>query len=334
MQTIRKSVATFAMLALAGGAMAQSYPEREISGVIQWSAGGATDVVSRAITPHVEEIIGKKIVMQNKPGGVGAIATNFVYQQSADGYTLLYGAENPQLHAVMGIANLDYSKFYPINILGRGKVVVIANNDKPWKSFRELLDDIEANPGKIKMGTAGPGSVPHTVSAMITAVAKLPVTAVPFDGDGPGLTALQGGHIDFMASSLGSAAEHIKAGRMRVLAVLSDTAMTDSALGNIPPITDALPGVAKYLPWGPFYGVFAKRDIPEEAKAKLSAAFRKAAQSPQFIELMNGRHNEIVNLSGEEADAFLKKWQSVTAWILQGAGLAKHSPAEFGIPKP
>ena len=333
MNLIKKFAASSAIgtaaLVTVGGVCAQGYPERDLSGVIQWGAGGATDVVSRAIAPHAEEALGKKIVMQNKPGGVGAIATNFVNQQQADGYTLLFGAENPQLHPVLGISELDYSKFTAVNIIARGVVLVVANNDKPWKSMKDLINDVQANPGKIKMGSTGAGGLPFTVSSMIKTVTKLPVTAVPFEGDGPGVTALQGGHIDFMIVGAGAATEHIKAGRLKAIAVL-DTKARD----GIAPITDALPDIAKYLPWGPFYGVFVKKGTPEAATTKLVAAFKTAADNPQFKELMASRGNIMMNVSGAEAEAFLKKWQSVTAWTYQEVGAAKKNPADLGIAKP
>lgn len=329
MNSFRRGM-VLASLALAGGfAGAQVFPERELSGVIMWGAGGATDVVARAVAPMAEEALGKKIVLQNRSGGSGAISTNFVNQQPSDGYTLLLGAENPQLHGVLGIGDLDYSKFYPVNILGRGIVVIVANKDKPWKSFKDLLADIQANPGKVKMGSTGPGGLPHSVGSMIGTVTKMPVTAVPFDGEGPGLTALQGGHVDFMPVGLGAASEHIKAGRVKAIAVLSS-----QPYEGIPPLTGDLPAIAKYLPWGPFYGVFVKRDVPDAVKARLTAAFRTAASNPKFVDLMVGRGNAVMNISGAEADAFLKKWQSVTAWTLQEAGVAKRSPADLGIARP
>lgn len=326
---VRRGLAAALLAACVLPASAQGFPERELAGVVMWGAGGATDVVARAVTPYAEEALGRKVVLQNKPGGAGAISTNFVNQQAGDGHTLLFGAENPQLHGVMGLGELDYSKFYPVNILGRGIVVIVANKDKPWASVKDLVAAAQASPGKVKMGSTGPGGLPHTVGAMIGSVSKLPVTAVPFDGEGPGLTALQGGHVDFMAVGLGAAAEHIKAGRVKPLAVLRDTAYE-----GIPPITTALPGIAKYLPWGPFYGVFVKRDAPEAAKARLTAAFKTAASHPKFVELMTGRGNVMMNISGAEADAFLKKWQSVTAWTLQESGAARKSPADLGIAKP
>lgn len=326
---VRRSLAAALLAASVLPVSAQSFPDRELSGVIMWGAGGATDVVARAVAPYAEEALGKKIVMTNRAGGGGAISTNFVNQQPSDGYTLLFGAENPQLHGVLALGDLDYSKFHPVNILGRGMVVIVANKDRPWNSFKDLLAAIQANPGKVKMGSTGPGGLPFTVGAMINSVAKMPVNAVPFDGEGPGLTALQGGHVDFMPVGLGAAAEHIKAGRVKPIAVLHD-----APFEGIVPITNDLPAIKKYLPWGPFYGVFVKRDAPDAVKTRLTAAFRTAASNPKFVELMTGRGNIMMNISGAEADAFLKKWQSVTAWTLQDAGAVKKSPAELGIAKP
>ena len=325
------AVSTLAMLTAAAplDAQAQAFPQRDLAGVIMWGAGGATDVVARAVAPHAEAALGRKIVMQNRAGGAGAISTNFVNQQPADGYTLLMGAENPQLHGVMGLGELDYTKFHPINILGRGVGVIVAHKDRPWSSFKELLAHVQANPGKVKMGSTGPGGLPHTIGAMIGTAAKLPVTAVPFDGEGPGLTALQGGHVDFMPVGLSAAAEHIRAGRVKALAVFDG-----KAYAGIPPITQDMPALDKYLPWGPFYGVFVKRDVPDAAKAKLTEAFRTAAANPKFVELMSGRGNVVMNIAGAEADAFLRKWQSVTAWTLHEAGATKKDPASLGIAKP
>jgi tripartite-type tricarboxylate transporter receptor subunit TctC len=132
-----------------------------------------------------------------------------------------------------------------------------------------------------------------------------------------------------MPVGLGAASEHIKAGRVKALAVLSD-----KPHDGIAPLTADLPGISKYLPWGPFYGVFVKRDVNDSAKAKLTASFKTAANNPQFVKLMTDRGNAMMNISGAEADVFLKKWQSVTAWTLQEAGVAKKSPADLGIAKP
>lgn len=324
--------AATALSMVAGSAFAAEFPERELLGVIMWGAGGATDVVARAVTPGVEEALGKKIVLLNKSGGAGAISTAYVNAAPSDGYTLLYGAENPQLHGVLAVSDIDYSKFYPVNVLGRGVAVIVAGTDAPWNSFKELVEDAQKRPGEIKMGSTGPGGLPHVVGSLLNSVTSFQVTSVPFDGEGPGLTALQGGHVDFMPSGVSAAAEHIKAGRVKALAVVNTEELP--TLPGVAPITNDFPDFAKYLPWGPFYGVFVKADTPDDVKAKLVAAFKTGADAASFQELMANRGNVMMNISGTEAEDFLKKWQSITTWVLHDAGATKKSPEELGIPRP
>jgi putative tricarboxylic transport membrane protein len=319
-------------LALSSGLAVADYPEREVLGVVMWGAGGATDTVARAVNPAAEEALGKAIVVLNKSGGAGAISTAFVNAAPADGYTFLYGAENPQLHPVMGVSSLDYSSFYPVNILGRGVAVIAVPSDSKYKTMADLLADIKANPGAVKMGSTGPGGLPSTISALIANAADFEVTAIPFGGEGPGLTAMLGGEVDFMPSGISAAAEQIKAGKMRALAVVNPSSV--DTLPNVPPITDAIPGMDKFLPWGPFYGVFVRKDAPDDVKAVLESAFKKAAESEQFTTLMANRGNVMMNISGSEAEAFLKKWQQVTVWALQDTGAAKVDPASLGIKRP
>ncbi|MFK7751237.1 MAG: tripartite tricarboxylate transporter substrate binding protein [Sedimentitalea sp.] len=326
-------IGAIAAFALAGTtAIAQEFPEREMLGVVMWGAGGATDTVARAINPAAEEALGKPIVVLNKSGGAGAISTAYVNAAPADGYTFLYGAENPQLHPIMGVADLDYSKFTPINILGRGVAVIVVPAGSKYQTMADLMSDIAANPGAVIMGSTGPGGLPSTIGALIANSAPFDVTAIPFGGEGPGLTAMLGGEVDFMPAGISAAAEQVKAGKMRALAVVN-TSPVDT-LPDAPAITDAIPEMANFLPWGPFYGVFVREDTPADVVATLTTAFAKAAQSETFTTLMANRGNIVSNISGDEAKDFLVKWQQVTAWALQDTGAAKVSPADLGIPRP
>jgi tripartite-type tricarboxylate transporter receptor subunit TctC len=141
-----------------------------------------------------------------------------------------------------------------------------------------------------------------------------------------------GGEVDFMPAGISAATEQIKAGKMRALAVVNTESV--ETFPDVPSVTDAIPDMAKFLPWGPFYGVFVKKDVPDDVKAKLVDAFKKAAESETFTTLMTNKGNVIMNISGDEADAFLKKWQQVTAWALQDTGAAKVSPETLGIARP
>jgi tripartite-type tricarboxylate transporter receptor subunit TctC len=313
-------------------ANAQQFPTRDLAGSIMWGAGGAMDVVSRAITPMVEPILGKSIILTNRTGGSGAIATIYVNSRPSDGYNLLYGAENPELYKVLGLATIDYDDFYAVNIMARGIGVVAVRADASWKTLSDLINDAKKRPGQIKMGTTGVGGLPHTVGSMLQTITKYDVVSVSFDGEGPSVTALLGGHVDFIPIGIGAVSEHVKAGRLRLLTVINGEPI--ATIPGVPPVTAEYPEFAKYLPWGPFYGVFIKKDTPDAVKKTLTAAFAKATQDPKFIEIMASRGNLMMNISGAEADQFLKKWRSVTSWVLQEAGAAKESPEKFGIAKP
>lgn len=287
-------------------ANAADFPKKNLQGIIMWGAGGATDNVSRAIVPNVEPFLGKQIVLINKPGGTGAISTQYVLSRRSDGYTLLFGAENPQVHRILKLADTDYKDFYPVNILGRGVGVIVANNNMPWNSFKDLVEDAKKRPGKIKMGSTGPGGLPFTVGAMAKTVVGFEVTEVPFGGEGPGVTALQGGHVDFMPVGLTAVREHIRAGRVKALAVVTTEPV--EGLDGVPPITKDFPGFAQYLPWGPFYGVWCRRNVPDNAKKALVEVFSKGADQPKFQQFLKDFNTVPMNISGAEADAFLKKW--------------------------
>lgn len=313
------------------GAAAADFPERDLQGVIMWGAGGATDNVARAVTPHVEERLGRSIVLVNRPGGTGAITTQYVHARPADGYTLLYGAENPQLHGVLALADIDYADFYPVNVIAHGVAVIVANNDWPWQSFEELVEDAQSRPGEIRMGSTGPGGLPHVIGSLVATVTGFEVTAVPFDGEGPGITALQGGHVDFMPAGLTAVQEQIRAGRVRPLAVVTTEPV--EALPDVPTITEAFPDFARYLPWGPFYGVWVHQDTPEDVREVLVDAFQGAVASDEFQKFITDFGAVPMNMSGAEADEFLRRWQQVTTWLLHDAGATEVSPEELGIPR-
>ncbi|WP_110691064.1 tripartite tricarboxylate transporter substrate binding protein [Salinicola endophyticus] len=328
---------TLTALALATGLTATSlaaadYPEHNIQGIIQWGAGGATDNVARSLTPHVEEALGTKIILNNRPGGTGVIGMNAVMHKRPDGYTVLYGAENPQLYPIMGLADFTYADMQPINVIAQGLVMIAAPADSPFDSFQDLLDYAHQHPDELRMGDTGAGGLPSTLLAMINSVDSLKVRSVTFGGDGPGITAMLGDHIDFMPLSLAAAKEQIKAGRLKGLAVFTREPV--DGLPNTPPITQALPDIAAYLPWGPFWAVAVRKDTPEAIVDTLSDAYAKGVANEQFQRFLSDNSAKSLNLQGAEAEQFLKRWQSVTAWALEKAGSAKVSPESVGIPKP
>ena len=321
-----------AAMTIAATPVLADYPEREIQGIIQWGAGGSTDVVSRSVTPHAEGMLGQRVIMQNITGGVGAIGLAQAERADADGYTLLFGAENPLLYKVMGLGQRDYADFTPINVLARGIPIIVTRPDAPYDTFPELLAYIEENPGELRFGSTGPGGLPSVVTAMLNDRTPIDVTSVPYDGDGPALTALQGGAVDVMPAVLGAAIEGIRAGNLKAIAIFDEERVEQ--LPDVPAITESHPEFADLLPWGPFFGIFVKAGAPEEVVTKLTEAYAQAAENPDFVSMMEGRGFRMLSLTGAEAQTYLDEWQSRTAWILWDAGIARNSPEEFGIARP
>lgn len=307
-------------------------PTRDFQGSVMWSAGGVCDSVSRAVAPFTKEALGgKTIVYTNRPGAGGGISTQYVHDQSADGYNLLFGAENPQIAKVMGTSPLDYSNFIPINILCTSLGVVVVAPDSPYNSIQDLIDAMAAKPGAINMATTGPGGLPFTASAMITSVSGVSPNMVTYDGEAACTTAIMGGHSEYTIITVGSCAELIRAGKLKALAVMHNKPL--EGFDNIPYITKEIPAYEKFLPWGPFYGVFVREGTPQDVVDYLTEAFKVGAANPEYHEILKGLGCQPANISGQEARDYVDKYRSVSSWLMHEAGAATVSPESVGIPK-
>lgn len=319
-------------LAALSATAAAEFPERNLEGIIQWAAGGTTDNVARSLTPHVEKALGKSVVLNNRPGGTGVIGMSAVMKRKADGYTLLYGAENPQLYQVLDLAKMSYADMDLINVIGQGLVVIVVPAESPYQSMADLLKAVQDKPDSVKMGTNGAGSLPATLEALVSSVADFKVRNVTFQGDGPGITALLGGHIDFMPLTLTGVNAQLEAGRLRALAVVATEKVAH--LPDVPPITETLPEMARYLPWGPFWVVAAPKGLDADVKKRLADVYEKAVNTEEFQTFLTKNGGLPLNLRDQAAVDFVTRWQSVTAWAMEATGTAKVSPEALGIAKP
>ena len=160
-----------------------NYPEKPLTAIVPFAAGGGTDTIMRKITPLVEEVLRESIVIINKPGATGSVGTQEVYSLAADGYTLLMAAENQNLYRTTGISELSFHNFEPLLLLGRAVPVIVTRPNSKWNTVQELLADAEQNPGQIKMFSTGPVGI----SGVVTAMLGREFNKVPYDGSGPGL---------------------------------------------------------------------------------------------------------------------------------------------------
>lgn len=309
-----------------------AFPEKSMQGLIMWGAGGGTDNFARAITPIVEKNLGQSIVLQNKTGASGAVATTLVVNGAADGYTLLYGAENPANYRVLGLSQLSFHDLEPVIIAVEGAVVICVNPDTPYKTMQDLVETAKKPESKIRMATSGVGGLPYVAGAMMKNIHGTHFNYIQFDGDGPGATAVMGGHADVMPLALSTSVEYIRAGRLRGLAVLMTNRVPQ--LPDVPAITEIYPEYEQYLPWGPFYGVFVKKGTPKETVDTLSGAFKKAMEDSRFEEYVKNSGGFMNGSIGADAVQYLEKFESTASWLIHNAGGSKKSPAEFGIPEP
>lgn len=309
-----------------------AFPEEDIRGVIQWGEGGATDIISRSLASIAEKELGASLVMENKTGASGAIGAQYVYDQPADGYTLLFGAENPNLYQLLDISERDYvNDFVPVSIIGQSYAGVVVRGDSEFDSLEDVVEYAQENPDKLNMGTSGEGGLPHVASAMLKSQLDTSFNLIPYDGDGPLAVALLGDEIDITVLAVSAAQEYVDSGDFKMLTVLHNESL--NSLPDVKPITDIYPEFDQYLPWGPFQGVFAHIDTPAEIVEKLSDAFEEAQKDEEFIEKMTNLGVDPQNLRGAEAQEFVESNQSTSTWMLYEAGETDISPEELGIPK-
>lgn len=305
------------------------YPSSDINGYVAWGAGGSTDIVGRTLSVYAAEELGTNIIIQNKTGASGAIATEFVKKQPADGYSLLFNSENPPLYKVMNLSQVDYTDFTPIILISQQTPVIVVAPDSPYQSISDLIEDAAARPGKIRLGTTGAGALPANVAAMLEATSGVSFNQVPFGGDSDALTAVMGGHAEVSVINYSVAVDYAKENKVRILTVFANERLESEP--DIECISEVYPEYHDYFPWGAFVGVYVDNACPDRVKETLTEAFRAAWERPEFQQYMEENYLIPMGYTGEEAEDYIEKWQQVTAWILYDAGQTDISPAEFGI---
>src|SRR5215208_7690004 len=217
---IRKHARTTALLLIAliwaSAAIAQHYPNRPITLVVPYAAGGGNDVMARIVGEKMSKTLGQQVVIENRPGAGGSTATRQVAKSAPDGYTLVIGgtgtlAVNPTLYGNVGY---DPRKdFAPVGLIGTSALIILVHPSIPARSIRELIDLAKQEPGKLNYASAGVGSGIHLGTVLFEHMADVKLTHVPYRGTGPALTDLLGGHVAVYFSSLPSAVGIVKDGK-------------------------------------------------------------------------------------------------------------------------
>jgi tripartite-type tricarboxylate transporter receptor subunit TctC len=278
----RIAAALVAALLVAGAAQAQDYPTRPITLVVPYAAGGGNDVMARIVAEKMSRTLGQQIVIENKGGAGGSIATRQVAKAAPDGYTLGLGgtgtlAINPTLYHNVGY---DPRKdFAPVGLIATSALVVLTNPQVAATSIPELIALAKREPGKLNYASAGVGSGIHLGAELFATMAGIKLTHVPYKGSSPALTDLIGGHVSIYFSSLPPAIALVKEGKVRALGVTGSK--RSGIFPDLPTVAEAaLPGYEAVL----HYGIVAPAGTPRPIIDKLSAALKAALAEPDVRE--------------------------------------------------
>ncbi len=256
-----------------GGAHAQKFPSKTLTLVVPFAPGGNLDVVARTLAPALERVLGKSVIVDNRAGAGGSIGAAYVARANADGHTLLISTPNA-IAVLPQVVKVPYrlDSFQPVGLVATTSLVIVVRaSDSRIPDIGALLAKARANPDAVTTGHAGPGTTNHIAILQLEAAGRLKLNAVPYRGSAPALTDLMGGQIDLVVDQLTSSAPHIRAGTLRVLAVMSRE--RDPALPNVPTLREA--GLADFDATTAT-GLLAPAGTAQESVQVLNAALRKA----------------------------------------------------------
>jgi tripartite-type tricarboxylate transporter receptor subunit TctC len=299
---IRSATRCFAAalcLCTAPAVMAQSV----VRLVVGAPAGGTTDTVARGIASQLTQILGRGVVVDNRPGAGGNIAAEYVAKSAPDGQTLLVSFNSFSINASL-YKNLPFDPirdFTPISMLATVPSVFVARKDFPANNIAELIALVKTKPGKYSMALGGIGSSLHMAGERFKMMTGLNILDVPYKGTAPAVTDLLGGHVDLMFASSLNVMAHVKQGNLKALGVTSPEPLPP--FPGVAPISNTVKGFESTA----WFALFGPAKLPPGTLSTLNAAARKAVASPEFNHLLEVESAHAVSSTPDELGAFVKK---------------------------
>lgn len=304
----------------AGPANAEAYPSRPVTLVVPQAAGGTNDIVGRLVGQKLGEVLNASVVVDNRPGAGGNIGTQLVGKGPKDGYTLLMTisssqAINPALYKNPGFDPVK--DFKPVGLIGAVPNVLLVNPSFPAKDFNEFLKLARQKGANYQYASAGNGTLNHLLGEMLNSMAGISLQHVPYKGVAPALNDVLGGQLPIVFASLPSALSHIKAGKLRALAVSGDK--RSPVLPDVPTIAEAVPGYNGTL----WIGLFAPAGVPANVLATLQEATRKALAAKDLRDKLDQQGVEIAApITPEQFSKLLQDDLAKWARIVKASGAA------------
>ena len=295
----------------ATGVSATDYPKKEITLVVGWAAGGGTDLVARQVAAIAEKQLGKPIVIQNNPGGAGAVSFQLLSASKPDGYTLAMTTTPLLLQKYVSTTHVPYKNLTHIAIVNEDPAAVSVPFDSPCKTLQDFVEMVKKNPGKVRIANAGPGSAWHAMALRFEAMVGVPVIHVAYQGGNPAAVAAAGGHVESTFVSPAEVAPLIAGGKVRMLAVASE--QRDPNFPDVPTFKEQ----GLDLVGGVHRCVSAPKNLPPEILAKLVAAIKFATEQPEYKAFMKTSGLGQRFLAGKELDDYLDSLDATYAKLFQ-----------------
>nr|WP_321263855.1 tripartite tricarboxylate transporter substrate binding protein [uncultured Sphaerochaeta sp.] len=311
-----------------------SYPNKPITMIVPYGAGGTTDISGRQLAVQLEKHLGVSITVINQGGASGSIGARTVLDAKSDGYTVLFTAESLGTQRVMGLSEMSYDDFTPIMVAVNDPKVIVVGKDSKYETLQDLVDDIKNRPGKVKMSYTGPGGSGH-VQAMIYGKFGMEMALTAYPGGADCILAVLGDQVDFTNSNYSTVTGYLESGDLKLLGISALDRL--EAHPNVPTLGEILPGSERYLsnPFTPL-SFLVDKDVPSEVVTILRDAAKKAVQEPAWKEFVaKNSLDKLYEKYPDEASMkeFYKDWESLVSWMLYDSGVAKFSPEKFGIEK-
>lgn len=332
------ATAATALVINPGAARAAGWPAQPITLVVMYGQGGGTDTIMRTLANEMAAAKGWTINVINKPGAVGAVATEFVGGKEADGYWMLGAANYNKFVRVMGHTGAkpweNWSYLQAASALASWAVPV----DSPFESLGDVIAAAKENPGGLAISTSGTGGIWHELALIVADAAGIELSFVPYKGGKAATLAGLQGETDIAGGGVHEHVDLIRAGQLRCLQQcgVEDIVLEDGTV--LPSVGSLLPVLKPLLPLGPQYNLIMRRDTPVEVLAEVEAAFAAAVESKAFQDIATAKYFSVDVRSGEAADKRAAQLEAITAATFtkyaDQIGAPVKSPADLGLPDP
>ncbi len=304
-------VCLFVVVVAGCGGQAEKFPTKPVTLIVPWAAGGGTDAIARGLAKNTEKALGQTITVNNVTGGGGAVGHGAGLNAKNDGYTVTMITFELLSLPPQKLVPFTYKDYDLLMRLNTDPAALTVKADSPFKTVKDFVDYAKANPGKVNVGNSGPASVWHIAAGLLEEKAGIKLNHVPFNGAAPAVTDLVGGHIQAVTVSPAEVQSQVKAGKLKMLAVMSDK--RDPNFPDVPTFKEA--GFGR--------GLAVPKNTPDNVKKVLADAFKKGFDTPQFQDFAKKAGLGLAYAPAAEFKTFLDQTSANTEAVMKKLNLTK-----------